>query len=95
MAGVAVRERLRLFVRLVGWGTESRCVGALGANLVSPDVKDDGNGDEDRGDNTEKRGGPLNTHAVEHVAGEQGETGTAKGSKEGVSGNGRSGAGVC
>ena len=72
-------------------GRESGSVGGFGANPSTVVEEDDGDGNK-RGGNAAKQGGsPLDTHTLEHVGGEERETGTGERTEEGVTGDGGGG----
>lgn len=50
-------------------------------------------GHQQNGDASEQRAGPLDAHAGEHLAGEEGKAGGGDGAQEAVAGNGGGGAG--
>ena len=72
-------------------GRESGSIGGFGADAGTVVVEDDGNGDQ-RGGNAAKQGGsPLDAHALEHVCGEERETGAGERAEEGVARDGGGG----
>lgn len=80
---------------VIGWWRRNKVGGSEGrllANAGSPNIEGNGDGYEDGSHTTKERGSPLDTHTVEHVGGEQRETGTGERTEKGVTGNGRSSA---
>lgn len=81
---LAILGRGFLFVRHDG---QYRGEGTVASDAGAVDVEADGDGDEAQSDAAEERAGPVDTHAIEHVRGEEREAGASQRTQEGVGGN--------